>query len=490
MNNKTFITFTLLVSMYTVGFSEEKPTYIIVDTGQKNYFDNNSYIKKPKKGDRFFGQDSSYIKNKPSFFDNNNGTIKDNNTELIWQRDFSKKLTWDEALDYARYSNIGGFSDWRIPTIKELYSLIDFSGRTGKGRHDIATVPSDAKPYINTSYFDFEYPDEKRYIDAQYWTKTDYVSTTMNGSKTFFGVNFADGRIKGYPKFNKGNRGSTKFYLKLVRGNKSYGKNDFVDNHNGTIFDNATKLTWMKSDSKKGMNWENAIFYCENLNYAGKTNWKLPNAKELQSIVDYGKSPDTTSSAAISDIFNVTSIRNESYDKDFPFYWTSTTHLDGKKVGSNAVYLSFGRALGFMEDRKTNMKNLLDVHGAGAQRSDPKSGSTSRFSQGRGPQGDVIRIENFVRCVSDDFFKIDQSKDLRVQYKNKKTNEIKKSFNQGEFKLEKRPGHITMFDKNHDNKISYIEAPKKMKENFKKHDLNDDGFIDKDEVRSLPKPRR
>ena len=39
------------------------------------------------------------------------------------------------------------------------------------------------------------------------------------------------------------------------------------------------------------------------------------------------------------------------------------------------------------------------MHGAGSQRSDPKTGEASRFPYGRGPQGDVIRIENGVRCV-------------------------------------------------------------------------------------------
>ena len=43
--------------------------------------------------------------------------------------------------------------------------------------------------------------------------------------------------------------------------------------------------------------------------------------------------------------------------------------------------------------------NYVDVHGAGAQRSDPKAGDPSMFPHGRGPQGDVIRINNFVRCV-------------------------------------------------------------------------------------------
>jgi len=43
----------------------------------------------------------------------------------------------------------------------------------------------------------------------------------------------------------------------------------------------------------------------------------------------------------------------------------------------------------------------MDVHGAGAQRSDPKTGYASDFSNGRGPQGDVIRIYNFDSSMFD-----------------------------------------------------------------------------------------
>ncbi len=42
---------------------------------------------------------------------------------------------------------------------------------------------------------------------------------------------------------------------------------------------------------------------------------------------------------------------------------------------------------------------LMDVHGAGAQRSDPKEGEAARYPHGRGPQGDVVRILNHVRLV-------------------------------------------------------------------------------------------
>ena len=40
-----------------------------------------------------------------------------------------------------------------------------------------------------------------------------------------------------------------------------------------------------------------------------------------------------------------------------------------------------------------------DVHGAGAQRSDPKAGNPNQYPTGNGPQGDAIRIYNYVRCV-------------------------------------------------------------------------------------------
>ena len=140
----------------------------------------------------------------------------------------------------------------------------------------------------------------------------------------------------------------------------------------------------MKKDSPKSMNWQEALKYAENLNYASYSDWRLPNAKELHSIVDYTRSPDTTHSAAIDPVFQVTSITNQDRARDYPYYWTSTTHASLYSGGA-AVYIAFGRALGFMQDRRTGNKKLMDVHGAGAQRSDMKSGNPSAFPQGRGP---------------------------------------------------------------------------------------------------------
>ena len=141
------------------------------------------------------------------------------------------------------------------------------------------------------------------------------------------------------------------------------------------------------------LNWQQALEWAEGLTYAGHSDWRLPSVKELQSIVDYTRSPDTTGSAAIDPVFNCTPIWGEDGEADFGFYWTGTTHLDGPMPGAAACYVSFGEAYGCMHGW------WLDVHGAGAQRSDPKSGDPRRFPFGRGPQGDAIRIYNLARCV-------------------------------------------------------------------------------------------
>ena len=136
-----------------------------------------------------------------------------------------------------------------------------------------------------------------------------------------------------------------------------------------TVTDGATELMWSQDDSGAGMNWEEALDWVEQKNdenYLGYNDWRLPNAKELQGIVDYTRSPSTTDSAAIDPIFDCSEIENEGGQKDFGHYWSSTTHATAQG-GSRAAYVAFGRGLGYMHDR------YIDVHGAGCQRSDLKS---------------------------------------------------------------------------------------------------------------------
>lgn len=369
--------------------SNENFSYKIPDTGVIQNYSDIATISAMNEGEAFHGQDATYSINTPSYTNNGDGTITDNVTGLVWQQNMGEKMTYVEAMKKAKNLSLRGNSDWRVPNIKELYSLILFTGQV-KGAKAIDS-------FIDTQYFDQPLGDiskEEREIDAQTWSSTEYVGKTMNNDATVFGVNFVDGRIKGYPKYNPRTKDENKMYFRLVRGNADYGKNNFSDNGDETIYDDATGLTWAKNDSGIGKDWQESLQYCENLSLAHNSNWRLPNAKELQSIVDYSRSPQTTNSAAINPIFNISSITDPDGNKNYPFFWTSTTHLDGMIPESGAVYISFGEAQGKMNEK------LMDVHGAGAQRSDPKSGNKLDYPKYHGPQGDVQYVYNYVRCVS------------------------------------------------------------------------------------------
>jgi hypothetical protein len=383
--------------------------YCVVDTGHKCVFGDRGQLRKvPHVGEPFFGQDGQYQSHPFDYELSSDGlTVYDKNTGLTWQRspdtngdrtiDRRDKLTLAQAKlqpDVLNAKKFGGYDDWRLPTIKEQYSLIDFQGMDPSGYS--GTDTSALRPFLDKKYFKFAYGQVQtgeRIIDSQYATSTLYVNKAWRGFGKLFGVNFADGRIKGYDLQMPGGAEKT-FLVICVRGNRRYGVNDFYDNGDKTISDRATGLMWAKEDCAKGMNWEQALAWAQAKNregYLGHNDWRLPSAKELQSIVDYRRSPDTTRSAAIDPLFSCAQITNEAGQTDYPCYWSATTH--GTAIGRAAVYVAFGRAMGYMQGA------WRDAHGAGAQRSDPKAGDPAVFPHGHGPQGDAIRINNFVRLV-------------------------------------------------------------------------------------------
>lgn len=82
---------------------------------------------------------------------------------------------------------------------------------------------------------------------------------------------------------------------------KGWSGNRFINNGDGTITDNATGLIWVANPASAGVGgtytWDNAIAACKNLKFAGYSNWRLPNIKELVSIVDYGAHNPTINTA-------------------------------------------------------------------------------------------------------------------------------------------------------------------------------------------------
>ena len=456
--------------------------YPIVDTAQVRCYNSSAEVEYPAAGEVFFGQDAQYRGLSPSYVDHGDGTVSDMNTGLMWQQDPGEKRTYAEAVAGAASCRTGGYSDWRLPTIKEMYSLIQFNGEDPDPE---GADTSGLTPFIDNTVFAFEYGKEEdgdRIIDSQYATSTKYVSTTMGGDATVFGVNFADGRIKGYPYGYLHGRLKT-FCVMYVRGNTEYGKNDWVENGNGTLTDSATGLTWQQGDSGQGMNWADALAYAENLTLGGYSDWRLPTAKELQSIVDYTRSPDTTGSAAIDPAFGVSGIINEAGQSDFPFYWTSTTHVSADGSGEAADYIAFGRAMGYMNG------SWMDVHGAGCQRSDPKTGDPADYPEGRGPQGDAIRIYNYVRCVRGGVADACVSGPaLETRSVSRSSSDAGRSATRGggPGKAGGRGGFVARLDQDGDGYVSAEEFDGPA-EHFSLFDTNGDGYLSEAEA---PPPRR
>ena len=107
----------------------------------------------------------------------------------------------------------------------------------------------------------------------------------------------------------------------------------------GTITDNATGLMWSQDDSGDGVNtgprsgmlWEDALAWVAQKNaenYLGHDDWRLPDVKELQSLLDYSHAPLVDGMPAIDPVFESTAVTVEDGSSDYAFYWSGTSHVN------------------------------------------------------------------------------------------------------------------------------------------------------------------
>jgi Protein of unknown function (DUF1566) len=117
---------------------------------------------------------------------NGNGTVTDESTGLMWQQETpDKPMDWKSSAEHCKYLRLAGYTDWRLPTNKELISLVDYS------RHN---------PAINTTYF------PTTVVSSLYWSSTTYASDTL----LVWGVYFYNGHE--YLNYQNGS-----LYVRAVR---------------------------------------------------------------------------------------------------------------------------------------------------------------------------------------------------------------------------------------------------------------------------------
>ncbi len=242
------------------------------------------------------GQDADYAIHVPAFTDNGNGTVTDTNTGLMWQKTDNGESTWEYAVTNARNVAVGGYSDWRLPTPAELFSMLNLNNN----------------PAVDTNYF----PNNPAGA-AGYWWTTD-----------IYGTNYASvwcansgGGLGPKPKTETLSAGGVlRYHARYVRGGAPSNGHNYLNDGDGTVTDLDTGLMWQQVPSA-ATHWSAALTNAENLSLGGCTDWRLPNIKELQTLTDYTLATATTAGAAKACVNRILFPTNTT---PATAYWSST----------------------------------------------------------------------------------------------------------------------------------------------------------------------
>ncbi|MBE0626056.1 MAG: DUF1566 domain-containing protein [Burkholderiales bacterium] len=266
------------------------------------------------------------------FNDNGDGTVTDPATGLTWMRcsigqtwngsacgGTANNYAWDDAMVSPAAEIFAGHSDWRLPNVRELQTILD---RTK------------FNPAIDTAAF----PDTPA---AQFWSAT----PDLDIADTAWYVDFGSGEVHSAPSATGT---SALLQIRLVRGTPALvdaGRpaTDFVDNGDGTVSHTPSGLMWKRC--VEGEDWDVATSICignanavawdtatllTNSTFAGKNDWRVPTAKEIAELFGY-------SAAVIASVFP-----DPFY---FGLYWSATVYAgDPSNAWALGIDISNGEA--------------------------------------------------------------------------------------------------------------------------------------------------
>ena len=260
-------------------YSKALCTNLTVCTNDEGY-----QIVCPAEDDEFYGQDAQYVAKrscvphktytnipKPEMLENDFVEIRDDATGITWL--FTGiKGTFEDLKDGCDIS-YDGKEDWRLPTPKELLSLTDRNlGMSSRGFS------------LDPLYFGSILNDEgaDSYFGTYIWSSVESYFYSSN-----FGELMPPDYYTNYMSY------FTDGMLVCVSG-REYGKVkaanyvSVIEEEAETVFDSSMNLHWMK-DYIPVQTWQEALEYCENLEFSGYTDWRLPNINELMTLVDFSK---------------------------------------------------------------------------------------------------------------------------------------------------------------------------------------------------------
>jgi hypothetical protein len=260
-------------------------------------------------------QDADY--QKPFNFAHQDGCTLDANLSLMWSPS-CPQIPGASCAAYATQARFGGYADWRMPTVKELESIIDFSH---------------LNPAVDPTYF----PGTQADI---YWSGTTDASSNPFGYSTWY-VDFSNGAVSRTPSSNS-------HYVRLVRG--APAKSAYRSNGDGTVTDTTTGLMWKKdiemndpaqpAEWQAGVNtflWQAALQRAVTDRTGGHADWHLANIKELRSLVD-----ESRSKPALDPVFTPTPFQAT--------FWSSSPPEDvsGYQNYALTVNADYGNGMGML----------------------------------------------------------------------------------------------------------------------------------------------
>jgi len=212
------------------------------------------------------------LPNPASYADGGDGTVLDEVTGLVWEQDpADDNGTWDEALAYCEALELGGKTDWRLPTRIEMTSVLDY----GKPGWAEAAFPGAPGAFHRS---------------ASDWILTINQQGAGAGTDYAWAFNMSDGIVS-----NAYSKASDARYRCVRSEGSGEGPSEpavqppdqYTVLSEGEVQDNYTGLIWEAGDSDE-VDHAGALDYCSGLALGGQT-WRLPSIRELATLVDEAK---------------------------------------------------------------------------------------------------------------------------------------------------------------------------------------------------------